>query len=363
MALLLLAFLWCLPGPRYQWACLVNKLASYEAFVESFPDSSKAAKAKEKIRLFREDEVWAKAAEARKVKMVRAYMQVYPDGKHLDESQDLLKTLVDEEWQKTASARSEGEVREFLKLYPEASRPTVAKQGILLKELIEEAWQKAAATRLKPAIQEYLTKYPDAPPQTAAAARALIVELADETWKRIAPSRSESEIRDFLKDHPETTQKAAAEARVEELFNDWSWVREQDSLESYKRFLDRFPDHAEREWIERRIIDLEVKQIAEGKYGDLPQAETRMVGGNESKIEVRNDTQYELTVRYSGPLSQKLVIPARETRHANLRPGEYKVAASVAAADVRNYYGTQTMEGGLYNSNFFIHYEYNSSGK
>ena len=67
--------------------------------------------AKEKIRLFREDEVWAGAAEARKIKMVRSYMLVYPDAKHLDEAQDLLKVLVDEEWEKTAAARSEGDNR------------------------------------------------------------------------------------------------------------------------------------------------------------------------------------------------------------------------------------------------------------
>lgn len=50
---------------------------------------------------------------------------------------------------------------------------------------------------------------------------------------------------------------------------------------------------------------------------------------------------------YSGPTSKKLVVPVSETRSLTLAPGAYQIAASVNAANVRNYYGVDTMKGGM----------------
>ena len=73
-----------------------------------------------------------------------------------------------------------------------------------------------------------------------------------------------------------------------------------------------------------------------------------------AEVNVENGTSYELTVRYSGPDSQKLVIPTGATRSLALRVGSYTVAASVSADNVRNYVGTDTMQGGRYESRFYI---------
>ena len=115
-----------------------------------------------------------------------------------------------------------------------------------------------------------------------------------------------------------------------------------------------FPNHPKRKWIEKRIIDLEVQAIAAGEHGELPRAQPLASGGTINTVEVKNNTGYELTVRYSGPSSKKLVIPKGETQSVTLPKGNYKVAASVNAHHVTNYYGTDSMQGGQYSSSFRI---------
>ena len=132
-------------------------------------------------------------------------------------------------------------------------------------------------------------------------------------------------------------------------------------MEHYRRFATRYPTHSQIAAIEKRIIDLEVKEIAAGEYGEMPRAQALSYGGTTTDVEVENKTGYELTVRYSGPDSKKLVIPVGATRTIALVPGAYQVAASVNAANVTNYYGSDSMQGGRYSSSFFIQTSFGGS--
>jgi hypothetical protein len=144
------------------------------------------------------------------------------------------------------------------------------------------------------------------------------------------------------------------EENGQELYNDIDWVFKQDKLAHYRQFAYRHPSHPQINSIEKRIIDLEVKEIAGGEYGEMPPAQVQSLGGSYAHVEIKNDTEYELTLRYSGPDSKKLVIPIGETRSIALVPGSYKVGASVNATNVTNFYGLDTMQGGKYSSSFFI---------
>ena len=258
------------PWPHFQWAAYNDNLSSYDGFVARFPQSDYSAVANERIRVLRENEIWSTTDGSDQIETLRAYLRVYPDGKHLDE----------------------------------------AKQ------------------------------------QTT--------HIADNQWIPISKSRSEAEISHYLEDFPETSKRAAVEVRIQELYNDIDWVKEQDTLEHYRRFATRFPTHSQSRAIDKRIIDLEVKEIAAGEYGEMPRAQALSQGGTSTNVEVENQTGYELTVRYSGPDSKKLVIPVGASRSIKLVPGAYQVAASVEAANVTNYYGSDTMQGGRYSSNFYI---------
>jgi hypothetical protein len=222
-----------------------------------------------------------------------------------------------------------------------------------LNELREPAvWSQTRAADDIGVYRMYIRTYPEH--KNSAVALARVEEIADSHWPAAAHSRSVQAIGKFLKDYPETTMSDAAKRRIQELRDDWDWVREQDSLKDYRRFAKRFPAHPEHAWIQKRIIDLEVDAIASGQHGELPRAQRVKSDGVVAELRVENETGYELTVRYSGPDSSKVVIQPRDSATVTLPPGEYRVAASVSAPNVNHYYGRDTLVGGRYSSKFVI---------
>lgn len=186
-----------------------------------------------------------------------------------------------------------------------------------------------------------------------------IIKIADKKWNFISTSRSEVEIKKFIVKYYGSTKITNAKARLQELSNDWQWVKEQHSLKYYRNFITLFPFHPKKKWINKQIIDLEVKEISSGKYGNMPQAQPLSFGGSRVRVEVENQTRYELTVRYSSPLSsKKLIISSNSKKTVSLLPSNYKVAASVNASNVRNYYGEDSMRAGKYSSSFYINRSY-----
>jgi len=246
----------------------------------------------------------------------------------------------------------------FIERFPGAALIHPASERIRkLRE--DEIWAKASGSADVTLLRDYVSNYHDGKYITQA--RNKLREIADAKWPAISQSRSELEIRKFIKENRETSKRAEADALLEALYDDYEWVRGQDSLFYYKRLAERFPKHPKIDSINKRIIDLEVKKIASGKYGELPQAEAISLGGTEAHVEVKNNTGYELTVLYSGPDSKKLVLAIGDTKTVTLPPGNYQVAASVSAADVRNFYGKDSLRGGRYAGSFYIERKYGGS--
>lgn len=299
------------PWLHFRWATYKDSVESYESFASMFPSSDRAIDANERIRILSESKVWHDADGSGRIESLRLYVRnYYKDGKHLDEANQQIASIADKRWEDLSKSESRVEIKKFINRFPETSK--------------------------------------------IAAAEARLIEIADKKWAAISESRSLIEIQNFLKLFPETTKSVNAESRIQSLFNDFDWVKEQDHLEHYRRFASRYPSHPNIDLIEKRIIDLEVKDIAAGNYGKLPKAQALNLGGASTKVEVENKTGYELTIRYSGPDSKKLVIPVAATRGVVLIPGPYQVAASVNAGNVTNYYGSDIMHGGTYSSSFFI---------
>jgi outer membrane protein assembly factor BamD (BamD/ComL family) len=349
-----LLFLIFHPWPHYQWASLRDRVPTYEGFVKRFPSSDLADNAREQIRLLREDDVWGEANGSEDITALRSYRKAYPDGKHLSAANGQIQKLSDNYWDNISKTDSRATVLDFLRDYPETSKKADAEARVVA--IADAKWETISKTSSKNEVLKFLNAYPETTKTTEAEAR--IVTIADAQWAKISMSRSVPAINAFLADYPETSMRHAAEQRVQQLYDDWDWVREQDTLAHFQRFVARHPDHPERAWIDKRIIDLEVKEIAAGEYGELPPAQPLRIGGATATVEVDNQTGYELTVRYSGPDSKKLIIPKGATQSVSLPPGDYQVAASVSAANVRNYYGKDTMRGGQYSSSFYIQTDY-----
>lgn len=241
----------------------------------------------------------------------------------------------------------------FVAKYPATDYAYSARERIrTLKE--DSVWQDAHRLNSIGKLRAYLRTYPDG--KYVAAAKAQRAELADQQWQPLANSRSENAIRKFLKDYPETTKIKDAEKRIQQLYDDFNWVQEQGSVEAYRRYLERNPHAANRPAIEKKVIDLEVAAIAAGDHGDLPKAQhiRSDPGSLYAKVRIANDTGYALTVLYSGPDSKEIVIPVNSTDLLSLRVGAYAVAAHVPPANIRKYSGADEMQGGGYESRFYI---------
>jgi hypothetical protein len=237
----------------------------------------------------------------------------------------------------------------FVERFPSSRYSEVARER--LRQLREPAiWSQAKSAGGVHSLRLYIRFYPSGSHVSEASAK--VREIADSHWPAVADGRSVKAIEKFLADYPETTMADAARQRIKELRDDWDWVREQDSAEEYRRFAEHFPAHPQHSWIHKRIVDLEVDAIASGQHGELRPVQSVKSEGVVAEMRLENETGHELTVRYSGAESRKVVIPPRDSATLTLPPGEYRVAASVKASNVKHYYGLDTVVGGRYSSTF-----------
>ncbi len=135
----------------------------------------------------------------------------------------------------------------------------------------------------------------------------------------------------------------------------WKTAQKENTLAAYNKYLERYPNGAHAKAADKKVIDLSVSNIFAGDHGSLPGMDkTSYSSSGKNTISVRNDTQYTLTLLYSGPDSKRLVLSPRSSGTVYLPNGSYRVAASVAAANVRSYAGTETLTGGSYDVSYYI---------
>ena len=105
-----------------------------------------------------------------------------------------------------------------------------------------------------------------------------------------------------------------------------------------------------------RKIDAQVTTILAGEHSPLPPAQR--VHSNPAalvaEMVTKNNTQYTLTVLYSGPTSQRIVLPPQASRKVLLGVGMYRVAATVDSTSVVPFAGSDEIQGGGYDSTFYI---------
>lgn len=135
----------------------------------------------------------------------------------------------------------------------------------------------------------------------------------------------------------------------------WSRASELNTLDAYEKYLSLYPNGARRNLANKIMIDLQVANVFDKEHGELPTMnQTGYAGGSSSQISVYNNTSYTLTLLYSGPNSKSITIPSHQTKSVNLKNGTYHIAASVIAPGVRNYAGTESLNGGIYSVEYYI---------
>lgn len=185
-----------------------------------------------------------------------------------------------------------------------------------------------------------------------------IAELEERTWReKYSNSTSESTLLKFQKSLRSEKVKKLVEIRLQELYASFAFAQQKDTIEAYKRFISLSNNRKEKEKARRRIIDLEVAEIARGRYSELPPQHSnayQYTRTGVAEIEIKNDTAYPLTAMYSGKKSEKVVIPAYESKTIKIRSGEYAIAVTTTQPNVIPFYGNETIESGKYQVTYYI---------
>ena len=131
----------------------------------------------------------------------------------------------------------------------------------------------------------------------------------------------------------------------------WKRATEINTQESYGKYLDKHPKGIHR----KQAIDNQVALIIGSEHGRMPQMDRNYYTGySYSTIDVYNNTQYHLTLLYSGKESKRIVLAPQRSQTISLTNGTYRVAASVNASNVRSYAGTETLNASSYSVSYYI---------
>ncbi len=161
---------------------------------------------------------------------------------------------------------------------------------------------------------------------------------------------------------PREMHKINVDDKINEIIEDQNWgsvsrawatVKSRMTKETIRKFQQLYPEYS----MHKEVIDLEVQIIMSGSYGELPAMERSR--GNysdsyKSEVSVKNDTEYTLTILYSGENSYKVVIQPNGSSIINIYNGEYHIAASVNTSSVRDFAGIESLSGGDYNVTYYI---------
>lgn len=137
--------------------------------------------------------------------------------------------------------------------------------------------------------------------------------------------------------------------------NAWYTASQLDNLSSYEKYLSLFPNGKHKAQADKKVIDLSVAATFAGSHGTLPEMDqVGYSGGSTSYVSVTNSTSYTLTLLYSGNESKRLVLSPNSTGSIRLKNGSYRIAASVSASNVSRYAGTESLNGGSYEVEYYI---------
>jgi outer membrane protein assembly factor BamD (BamD/ComL family) len=183
------------------------------------------------------------------------------------------------------------------------------------------------------------------------------VETENNIWNNASTSENVFAIQQYLYQYPEGKYANQAHSKLKELkakqeAMDYESALASNSSSTWKDFLIKYPNRSDESNIKKKIIQAEVEEIMQNREtGELPSFNrTNFEYSSISSVNITNDTNCELTVRYSGEDVKIIEIPAGATRSVSLSSGSYKIAASACGA---SYAGIENL-GGSYSCKYYI---------
>ena len=258
-------------------------------------------------------------------------------------------------------------------------------------ELMNKNFNQACLTMEIDSCMRFLADYPDCPPEMRDSVRAILnVAIGEKADSLVINNASEEELKDFYysclnisgvdteeaigkirtkweeieQEKEREEQRKAEEAKrtrekeeQEKYGTDaraWKTATSIGSIAAYYDYLKRYPNGKHVDDANKRIIDLEVQAVvSSGDYGHLPPSQKMSyTTSSTSSVHIRNSSSSTITILYSGPKSLRIVLSPSQSRTVVLPSSNYKVVAT--APGVRSFYGTESLTGGDYESEYYI---------
>lgn len=275
------------------------------------------------------------------------YLSSYPSGRHTDECLTELYSIYEDE--------GLSELLEFGNKYNSTEQGVRAIERV--NAVVDSLYEIANKKNTIQGWDSYIASVPSSLTKDASARKQKIYQsLYDKAkkkntiqgWKEYKSQVPASEVRD-------------ADIQIENLqwkteSTAWKKATSGNTITLYEKYLSFHPKGSHASAARKKIIDLKVAAIGAGSHGSLPSMDKTSWGsGATSTITVDNDTQYTLTLMYSGSSqSKEIKISPRGTKSFTLPNGEYRIAASVSASNVRSFYGREHLTGGTYSASYYI---------
>lgn len=209
----------------------------------------------------------------------------------------------------------------------------------------------------------YLTDFIDNCPNSTykERAEARVAELVDSLYNTAVSKNSYTGWEEYQNavssdDYRDSDErKDAVDTRWNTESNAWATAQSLNNIAGYERYLSLFPNGKHRSVADKKVIDMTVASTFAGEHGSLPEMDQiGYGGGSTSYVSVTNSTSYTLTLMYSGNESKRLVLSPNSAGSVRLKNGSYRIVASVSASNVSKYAGTESLNGGSYEVEYYI---------
>lgn len=341
----------------WQKSLNIGTTEGYNNFIESFPESKYVMDAKNKIKEIEEDKkyypLWLPVEKKNNYYTYGEFISKYPDNKYAEMAKAKMQEIETINWKKTKNKNSLSSIRKYIDDFPFSSWNKDANQKI--SEIEKQSWDELKSSNSISEVKTFLQRFPET--RFYQEATEKIETIKDKNaWDYACKINSKSAYNNYKNKFPRGDYTYLVKSKIDKIETDyWNKIKSSNSINTIKKYLANYPNGIYKDAAEQKIIDLEVDKIFGGDYGKLPSMSKTSYGySSTNTIEIFNNTNYTLTVRYSGPKSVKLVIPAKGKRSTSIPTGNYRVTASVNASHVSNFGGTEYLSGGSYESEFYI---------
>lgn len=290
---------------------------------------------------------WEQACEQNSIEAYTEFLKKYPNDRHTNEAWERIEELWKEKAQRDKTAEPTAAMEDKPVEAPKAFPKDRDHDN-------EEAVEPQQTPLPKP------TREPGSSENEGPVTTPPAVANAKPAAKTTTPIPRASASGTTVKINPAatstTTDNSSTVSGTTEEEQAWDYASHSTAIPVIERFVQNHPGSVHRAEAEKRIIDLEVDKIMAGKPAKLPPLEKvkDRPGAGNNTVTIRNYTDYQLSVWFSGPGSVKKVLPSGQQGTLHLPNGSYRVAAAVNSASVNTYAATEQLNGGEYESDFYI---------